>query len=252
MKKQLAISTAFLIIISLSTPSLFGNLDQENKTDSKAAQILSKMIEAQGGKKRIQEIKDMTVTGTVEMTQFGMEGSLTLYQKEPNKVRTDIEVMGMIITQAYDGETAWMINPQTGESQELPEQMAADIKRQAYGNDSLLHPEKYGIYYTYEGTETIDGKEHHILKQHFADGFEATLYIDGETYLTTKSEALTLDPQTGVEVLVETLQSDYKEVEGTVVAHSIISYRDGEEYMVSTLTDVNYNTGLKDSLFKMD
>jgi len=251
MKKLLLIPTVFLIIISLSTSSLFCTPAQENKTDAKAAQVLSKMIEAQGGRGRIQEIKDMTIMGTIELTQMGMEGSLTLYQKEPDKLRTDIELMGMVITQAYDGKTAWMFNPQTGENEELPEQMAADLKRQAYGNDSLLHPEKYGIYYTYEGNETIDGKEHHVLKQHFEDGFEATLYVDGETYLTTKSKAMTID-QTGVEVLVETLQSDYKEIDGTMVAHSIISYRDGEEFMVSAVTEVKYNTGLKDSLFKMD
>jgi len=251
MKKLFLIPLVFLLIISLPAFTLFSAPSQENKTDSKAAQILSKMIEAQGGEKRIQEIKDMTIMGIVELTQMGMEGSLTLYQKEPDKLRTDIEIMGMVITQAYDGKTAWMFNPQTGENEELPEQRATDFKRDALGNDSLLNPEKYGIYYTYEDTETIDGKEHYILKQHFADGFEATLYINGETYLTTKSKAMTID-QTGVEVLVETLHSDYKEVEGTMVAHSLISYRDGEEFMVSTISEVKYNTGLKDSLFKMD
>jgi len=251
MKKLFLMPTVFFLIISLSASLLLSLPAQENKTDKKAAQILSKMIEAQGGKKRIQDIKDMTIMGMVELTQMGMEGSLTLYQKEPDKLRTDIELMGMVITQAYDGKTAWMFNPQTGENEELPEQMAADYKRDALGNESLLNPEKYGIHYTYEGTEMIDGKEHHILKQHFEDGFEATLYIDGETHLTSKSKAMTID-QTGVEVLVETLHSDYKEVDGTMVAHSLISYRDGEEFMVSTISEVKYNTGLKDSLFKMD
>ena len=251
MKKLFLMPTVFFLIISLSASLLLSLPAQENKTDKKAAQILSKMIEAQGGKKRIQDIKDMTIMGMVELTQMGMEGSLTLYQKEPDKLRTDIELMGMVITQAYDGKTAWMFNPQTGENEELPEQMAADYKRDALGNESLLNPEKYGIHYTYEGTEMIDGKEHHILKQHFEDGFEATLYIDGETHLTSKSKAMTID-QTGVEVLVETLHSDYKEVDGTMVAHSLISYRDGEEFMVSTISEVKYNTGLKDSLFEME
>jgi outer membrane lipoprotein-sorting protein len=251
MKRLISISIVLAVILSISAAPLWCTPAQENKTDSKAAQILSKIIDAQGGRKKIQEIKDMTVTGTIELTQMGMEGSLTLYHKEPNKMRMDMEMMGMVITQAYDGKTAWMFNPQTGENEEVPEQMASDIKRQSLGNDSLLHPEKYGIYYTYEGTETVEGKEHHILTQHFEDGFEATLYIDGETYLTTKSNAITID-QSGVEVNVETIQSDYKEVDGTMVAHSIISYRDGEEFMISTLSEVTYNTGLKDSLFKMD
>ncbi len=251
MKKLFSITTLFFMILSISAISLLYGAAQENKTDAKAAKILSKMIDAQGGKKRIQEIKDMVITGTVEITQMGLEGSITLYHKEPDMMRTDVEVMGMIITQAYDGETAWMVNPQTGETEEMPEQLATEMKRESLGNDSLLNPEKYGIYYTYEGTETIDGVEHHVLKQHFSDGFEATLYINGETYLISKSKAMTLDA-TGVEVMVETYQSDYKEIDGTMVAHSIIAYREGEEYMVSTITDVQYNTGLEDSLFKMD
>jgi outer membrane lipoprotein-sorting protein len=251
MKKRFPELTVLFVALSLFALPLFCNPTQENKTDPEAAKILSKMIEAQGGKKIIQGIKDMTVTGTIELTQMGMEGSLTLYHKEPDKMRMDIEIMGMMITQAYDGNTAWMFNPQTGENEELPEQMATDFKRDALGNDSLLNPEKYGIHYTYEGTEIIDGKENHVLNQHFTDGFEATLYVDGETYLTTKTKAVTID-QTGVEAMIETYQSDYKEIEGTMVAHSIITYREGEEFMVSTLSEVKYNTGLKDSLFKMD
>ncbi|MBD3413458.1 MAG: outer membrane lipoprotein-sorting protein [Candidatus Aminicenantes bacterium] len=251
MKRALSISMAFALILIISAAPLFCIPTQENKTDAKAAQVLSKMIDAQGGKTRIQGINDMTVTGIIELTQMGMEGSLTLYHKEPDKMRMDMEMMGMVITQAFDGKTAWMFNPQTGENEEVPEQMAADLKRQALGNDSLLHPEKYGITYTYEGTEMVEGKQHHVLTQHFEDEFEATLYIDSETYLTTKSNAVTID-QNGVEVNVETFQSDYKEVDGTMVAHSIISYRDGEEFMITTLSDVTYNSGLKDSLFKMD
>ena len=251
MKKLFSIGVVFFMMLSISALSLFCNAAQDDKTDAKAAQIVSKMIDAQGGKKRIQEIKDMVVTGTVEITQLGMEGSLTIYQKEPDKLRSDVEVMGMIITQAYDGKTGWWINPQTGETEEMSEQMATEMKRDALGNDSLLNPEKYGIHYTYDGTETIDGIEHHIITRHFDDGFEATLYISGETYLTTKSKAMTIDP-TGVEVMIETYHSDYKEIDGTMVAHSLIVYQDGEEYMVSTITDVQYNTGLEDSLFKMD
>ncbi len=251
MKKLFSISTVFFMMLSISALSLLCNAAQDNKTDAKAAQILSKMIEAQGGKKRIQEIKDMVVTGTIEITQMGLEGSLTIYQKEPDKLRTDVEVMGMVITQAYDGKTAWWINPQTGETEEMSEQQTAEMKRESYGNDSLLNPEKYGIFYTYEGTETIDGMENHVLKQHHEDGFEATLYINGETYLLSKSKAMTID-STGVEVMVESYQSDYKEIDGTMVAHSLIAYQDGEEYMVTTITDVQYNTGLEDSLFKMD
>jgi len=68
-----------------------------------AKDILDKMIEAQGGRKALEAIKDTTTVGGMEMVQMGMNGSITMYQKEPNKMRMDIEVMGMIITRAFDG-----------------------------------------------------------------------------------------------------------------------------------------------------
>ncbi|GAH91450.1 unnamed protein product, partial [marine sediment metagenome] len=71
---------------------------------------IKKMIEVQGGKKVFESIEDMTLYGTLEMAQQGLSGSITIYKKEPDKMRRDIEIMGMIITQAYDGETAWGVN----------------------------------------------------------------------------------------------------------------------------------------------
>jgi hypothetical protein len=32
----------------------------------------------------------------------------------------DIEVMGMVITQAYDGEDAWVLNRLTGAARDMP------------------------------------------------------------------------------------------------------------------------------------
>ncbi|MFQ6038029.1 MAG: outer membrane lipoprotein carrier protein LolA [Candidatus Aminicenantales bacterium] len=214
-----------------------------------AKDILDKMIDAQGGRDALAKVKDMTITGTMEMVQMGLSGSLTLYQKEPNKLRIDAEFMGMVITQAYDGENAWWVNPQTGTAEDMPEQMAADIRRQALGNDSLLHPEKYGITFTYKGKETLEDKEYHVLEQAFADGFKAALYVDPQTYLVYKTKARTTN-QMGVEVDAETFMSDYKKVDGLMMAHSMRVLQDGEEAMTMTFTDVTINTGLEDSFFK--
>ncbi|NIO20989.1 MAG: hypothetical protein GTN76_09675, partial [Candidatus Aenigmarchaeota archaeon] len=83
--------------------------------------------------------------GSLNVVMAGMSGSLTMYQKEPNKLRMDMEVMGMMMTQAFDGEVAWWINPQTGATEEMPSDQQDDFMRQAYGNDILLNPAKYGV-----------------------------------------------------------------------------------------------------------
>ncbi len=241
MKKIFSACLLSLLLLSLMTSP---GLSQET------SDILKKMVEAQGGKKAIENIKDMTSSGTIELIQMGMTGSMTMYKKEPNKLRMDLEVMGMIITQAFDGETAWGVSPQTGSKEEMPEQQAEYMKRMAIGIDHMIYPEKYGISFAYKGKEKIEEKEYLVLEQTFSDGYKSTLYIDPKTYLNYKIKSTTMN-QMGVEVEQETFESDFKKVNGMTIGYSIIIFQDGEEFMKITLTDVSFNSGLEDSLFKM-
>ncbi len=241
MKKIFSISLLSLLLLSwMSSPGLC----------QKATDILEKMIEAQGGRKLLESIKDATFTGTMEMIQMGLSGVATMYQKDPNKIRYDGEVMGMVFTQAFDGQTAWTTNPQTGTSEEMPENMAEYFKREALGDETLLNPKKYGVTYNLKEKEKIENKDYHVLEQIFPDGYKVTMYIDTQTYLTYKTKAMMLN-QMGVEVEGETILSDYKKVEGIMVPHTITTYQDGEEYMKITITEGSFNSGLEDSLFKM-
>jgi len=215
-----------------------------------AKEIISKMIEVQGGKKVFESIKDMTLSGNLEMVQQGLSGSLTVYKKEPDKTRRDIEIMGMIITQAYDGETAWGVNIQTGNTEVMEEEQAAEMKRESYPVVSWLYPEKYGFTFNYKGKETIEGKDYFVIEETYPDGFKATLYVDTKTYLTYKAKVKTIGPM-GYEVEAEQFTSDYKKIDGMTIAKTMISFIEGEEFMKVTLTDVTFNTGLEDSFFEM-
>lgn len=239
-KPVLSVLCLSLCVALLSTPS----------PGQTAKDILGKMIEAQGGAKALQAAKDTTLTGTIELVQFGMNGAITMYQKEPDKVRMDIEVMGMVITQAYDGEIGWWVNPQTGAAEQMPDNMAQVMKRQALGNDALLNPEKVGVTYEFKGKEKIGEKEYLVLEQTLADGHKTAMYIDPVTYLTYMTKGTTLG-QAGVEVMAETVFGDYKKVGDLVIAHSMTTSQDGQEFMRMTISKVTFNSNLDDSLFKM-
>jgi len=216
----------------------------------KASDILEKMIEASGGRKLLASIKDTTMTGTLEIAMAGMSGSLTMYQKEPNMIRIDMEIMGMVFTQAYDGEIAWGTNPQTGAVEEMPADQAENILRQAYGNDILLNPDKHGITYTLKESENIEGKDYYVLEQSFPDGYTLTMYIDSKSYLLYKT--VSIENQMGVEAEAETFLSDWRKVEGQMVPFSMNVFYDGEEAVAMTFTEVKFNTGLENSFFKME
>jgi len=210
--------------------------------------ILEKMIKAMGGREALAEIKDTRITGTIEILQYGMNAPMTMYQKEPDKYRMELEVMGMSMITVYDGQKAMMTNPQTGEIIELPVDQAKSFRRQALGNDATLHPEKYGITYSYKGEETLDGKKYFVLEQKFQDGDLVTIYLDSATYLPYKQKSKALGP-TGTEVESESILSDYRKVGKTMAPFSITVLQSGVEQMKMTITEIVYNTGLEDSLF---
>jgi outer membrane lipoprotein-sorting protein len=228
---------------------LFGSISYMGYGQT-AKEILDKMIDAQGGRKVLGGIKDTTISGTIEMILMGINGSLTMYQKEPDKIRLDMEFMGMVITQAYDGEKAWMTDPQSGTQLEMPPKMSDDMRRQALGNDSTLNPEKYGITFAAKEKEKIQDKTYLVLEQFFKDGQKITMYIDPATYLIFKTKGKSTD-QTGADVEAETYYSDYKKVGDSLVAHAITVHQNGAEAIHMTFTKVVYNTGFQDGFFKM-
>jgi outer membrane lipoprotein-sorting protein len=51
---------------------------------------------------------------------------------------------------------------------------------------------------------------------------------------------------------VAQFQSDYKTVNGLVMAHSMSQVVDDVEAIILTVTEVTFNTGLDDSMFVME
>ncbi|MDH5466934.1 MAG: outer membrane lipoprotein-sorting protein [Candidatus Aminicenantes bacterium] len=241
MKRVLSLTIAGLFLTALlSAPG----------SAQTAEQVLKKMVEAQGGQKLFESIKDITLTGSVEIPMQGLSGTLTMYKKEPDKRRLDFEVMGMVITQAYDGQIGWYTNPQTGSIEEMGEELLAETKRQALPIVAIIYPGKYGMTYAYQGKETIEGQDYFLLEETYPDGFKATLYIDAGTYLIYKQKVKVM--QMGAEVEVEQFSSDYKKFNGMMIAQSIVSYAGGEEAQRISINEVKFNTGLDDALFKKD
>lgn len=241
MKKTVTICILGIFLAGITAHTGYGQTAEE---------IIQKMIDATGGRKAIESINDSTITGTMELTQQGLSGEISIYKKEPDKMRADIEIMGMVITQAYNGNLAWWVNPQTGATEEMPPDEAASMKRDALPRVAVLNPEKFGISFEYKGKEPIDGKDHFVIAQTYADGFVATFYVDSETYLVTKSKG-TINSAMG-EVEFEQLASDYKKVNGIVIAHKFITYVNGAESRILTVTGIQYNTGMEDSFFEME
>lgn len=240
MKKTLTICLLGLFLVGLSVAVGYGQTAKE---------ILDKMIDAQGGRKVLAAIKDTTIAATIELAQQGMSGNLNIYQKEPDKMRMDIEIQNMVITQAFDGVKGWRTDPMSGATVEMSESETRDFKKQAMGNDSLLNPEKFGITFAFKGKEKIQDKEYLVLEQSYADGQKITMYLDPITYLTYKAKAKV--NQMGTEIDQETIFGDYRKEGDSMTAHTMTVFQSGTEAVKMTFAKFTFNTGIEDSLFKM-
>jgi len=243
MKKATAWILGATVLMTLATLPGYGQTAQD---------VLNKMIDAMGGRKALEAVKDTTVTGTAEVVQYGISASITMYQKEPNKLRIDIDIAaaGMTITQAFDGQKGWWTNPQTGTTEEMSAAMSKDTLHQALGNDSFLNPQKLGITYALKPKAKIEDKDYVVLEQTLADGHKTTMYLDPTTYLPYKTTSLASD-MTGAEVNTESYLTDYKKVGGLMVAHTIRNFQNGAEAQRVSIATVTYNSNLDDALFTM-
>ncbi len=212
-------------------------------------EIVEKMIEALGGRKVLEGIKDMTISMSVEIILMELNVTVTNYTKEPNWSRSEVSAMGMVITSAFDGENAWRVDPQTGVTVDVTGEAQEYAKRENLGNTALLYPEKFGITFSYKGEEKIEDKDYLVLEQTFEDGFTSTIHLDPETYLPFKFVSKTLNNMM-MEVDQETFAAEYKKVQGLMLAHSLTIFQDSEKVMMATVNEVKINTGLEDSLFK--
>lgn len=243
MRKIVAGALAVATLTAFAAQPGFGQTAQD---------VLNKMIDASGGRKALEAVKDTTITGSVELVQMGMNAPITIYQKEPNKIRMDIDIAaaGMTFTQGYDGQKAWWTNPQTMTTEEMPDFMSKEFSHEAMGNDALLNPQKLGITYVLKPKEKVDGKDCIVLEQTLADGHKTLIFIDPATYLPYKTTTKSVE-MTGVEVDAESYPSDYRKVGGLMVAHAIRNLQNGAENMRMTITGVTYNANLDDALFIM-
>jgi len=250
-KLRMAILGAVLLAVLAALPG-YGQQAPAAAVNKEAMAVLDKLITAMGGRKTLESIKDTTMSGTAEVVQFGLTVPVTIYQKEPDKMRRDITIAeaNMTIIQAYDGQKGWYTNPQSGATEEMPDFMAKEMARQASENQALLSPQKVNVTYALKPKAAIEGKDYIVLEQTQPDGHKTTFYLDPQTYLPYRTDTRTLD-QNGAEVDSQTYSTNYQKVGGTMVPYSIRVVQNGSDAQRITITGVSYNTNLDDAFFTL-
>jgi outer membrane lipoprotein-sorting protein len=216
-------------------------------------EILKKNEDALGGAEAVNKIQSLKMTLKMVVGGGQMELPMTIWTKRPNFVRSETAIQGKSIVTAYDGTTAWMINPLTGSSdpQKMDEKMATNLASSDMDSSigSLAAFKAGGHTVELLAKEDVEGSPAYKIKVTRKGGLIITYLVDAGTFLPIKFIAKV--SQMGQEMEIESYPSNYKKVGGVMFAFALDGKVGGRSMMQMSYEKIEINEPMDDSLFKM-
>ncbi len=215
-----------------------------------ADELINKNIEAKGGMEKIQAIKTLRMTGKL-VAVGGFTGMTGQENMRPNLVRETFTLQGMTSVQAYDGSTAWQIQPFRGRKD--PELMGDDDTRDllidADFDGPLVNYKEKGNAVEYLGHNIVDGDDALRLKVTLKNGDIVYYYLDPDTYLEIRKETQEFIRGSVRENVIDL--GSYKPVNGVMYPFSIASgpENDPTSWQTVTMEKIEANVPLEPSEF---
>ncbi len=145
-------------------------------------EVLARYGNARGGSAA--EVETLSATGTAVM--LGFEVPMTAAFARPSSFRIDIDLQGLTMVLAYDGETPWNLSPMQGvvEPAPLPEETvgAAELLGEFLWG-LLANREERGLDVSFGGVGKVARDETYRLDIVGAEGEARTLHLGGEDFL---------------------------------------------------------------------
>ena len=230
-----------LSVMACATVVLAGaHLAAQNVDD-----LVARNVQAKGGADKLQAVQ--TMKQTAHVTFQNITGTITVYGKRPNLIRQEMVMGGQKIINAFDGTTAWSINPFMGsaEPKAITGPQANDIKVQAEFDGPLVNYKAKGYEVELIGLETLGTRKVYHLKMTSPEKRVQQLYLDADTNLETKIVA---DTQTGP---VENELSDYRQIQGLKLPFMMKTVASGNVVAQITVDSIELNAKIDDEMFKM-
>lgn len=232
--------------------ALFVTCTAAQETELSADQIVQKHVIALGGADKLTAIQNVTMTGTASLMDGQLQAPVTIRAKRPMSMRMDMSVQGQTFVQAFDGKTAWMINPFMGspEPKKSSQEDTQNARDDADFNDgSLVDYKNKGNAVELAGKEDVDGSPAYKLKVTKKSGSIENVYLDAKTFLPVKSAGTR--KQQDHEIAYESFPGNFKLVNGVMMPFSLNQKMNGRSILELTVEKVEVNTPMDGSIFQM-
>ncbi len=207
-------------------------------------ELLAKNLEAKGGAK-VRALQSMKQVSSMSMQ--GMDATMTVYTKRPNRLRQEVLIGGQTVTSGFDGVTPWIINPMTGSSRPIAVTgpQADMLREQGDFDGPLVDYKAKGYTAELVGLETIGDRKLNHVKMVSATRQVVHLYFDAATHLEAR-RVTEIDTRK-----LEQELSDYRPVDGVMVPFQIRLLVNGVPQSEMKVRSVELNVTMDEAIFRM-
>ncbi len=237
-------ATLVLLILFVTLGGSFSNAGAAGKRPM-GDKILDKYIEATGGVKAYDKLRNSVTKMTLDIPAVGVKLDVTVYSARPNKFYSIATSPAIGSSErGTDGTVYWEKSTMQGsrilEGDELAEfKLDAVFERMAYWRSVYDKAECTGV-------DTVAGKPCYKVVLTDKNGKAQTLSFDQKSNLLAKV-VYSVPTQMGT-IPLEAISGDYRKVGDFLVAHRSTIKIMGQDRIMTT-TGIEFNAAIPDSIF---
>jgi hypothetical protein len=212
-----------------------------------AEQILDKAVDMSGGRAAYEKHSSLVLKGNFSIPAQSLSGTIEVFSKAPNMTYARTTIPGIITqTEVFDGTNGWSKDSMTGLRTKTASELAVARRSSVFNADLKWRELWKGVELV--GRNKVGERDAYVVKfiPKDGEGSAQTNYYDAESFLLLRSDLVQESPMGTMPVT--TLFSDYRPVGGIKTPFSI-EYQTSLMTMTMTVTEVNYDVAIEDSMF---
>lgn len=217
-----------------------------------ADELITRMIAALGGEENLRKHKSAVTTIELDLESQGMQGTGSISARAPNLAGSDISfiALGKKVAQVvtfFDGANGGEVMS-FGPPENYSGKRLDDVRLGADFYDILSWKTNYKTI-TVKKIAKVGDEDAYVVERKGDKGTPVTDYVSTKSFLLLKRDSLIVSETAGIEIPQTQTFSDYRDVDGVMVAFKATSSNIANGDIVMRVLDVKFNADIPDTVF---